>query len=220
MPSTQSNPTIERLLDSAQDVFAEKGFRDATIKEICKQANANIASVNYHFGSKEKLYTRAWRKAFEESLKKHPPDGGVSNDAPPEERLRGRIKSLIHRIADQESQEFRFAQKEMANPTPLGKEVMTECIEPLVEETMDLLRELLGPDATEKTVEYCKRSIVSQCFHIMHIHKKQRIFSEAETGAFIPEIQDVDHYAEHVYQFSIAGIREMNNNESTSSPPK
>ena len=45
--------TRGRLLDAAGAIFADKGFRDATTAEICRRAKANIAAVNYHFGSKD-----------------------------------------------------------------------------------------------------------------------------------------------------------------------
>ena len=53
----KTSETRERLLEAAGAVFAERGFRDATIREICERANAkNVAAVHYHFGEKEELY--------------------------------------------------------------------------------------------------------------------------------------------------------------------
>ncbi len=156
------------------------------------------------------MYSQAWKKAFEESLAKHPPNGGVPEDAPAEERLRGRIRSLIERIADPEHQDFLFAHKEMANPTPLCEEVMRECIQPLIDGTIDLLRELLGPDISDRTVEYCERSIVSQCLHLLHLKRKQQMFSDKEgDDVFFPTVEDIDAYADHVYRFSLAGVRSI-----------
>ena len=53
-----ANPaeTRRQLLEAAGAVFAEAGYRDATVREICRRAHANIAAINYHFGDKEKLY--------------------------------------------------------------------------------------------------------------------------------------------------------------------
>ena len=64
---------IERkaqLLESATKVFAEKGYRDTTVADICKAANSNTASVNYYFGSKEELYAEVWKSAFHSAMSK------------------------------------------------------------------------------------------------------------------------------------------------------
>ena len=60
--------TRTRLLGAAASVFARKGYGEATVAEICDEAEANISAVNYHFGSKEELYRSAWRHAFINSI--------------------------------------------------------------------------------------------------------------------------------------------------------
>jgi len=60
----------------AQEVFAEKGYREATVEDICSRAKSNIAAINYHFGSKEELYAQVWRRAFDEANEAYPPEGG------------------------------------------------------------------------------------------------------------------------------------------------
>jgi len=47
--------TKQRLLDAAEELFAVKGFSHTSMREITCQAEANLASVNYYFGSKENL---------------------------------------------------------------------------------------------------------------------------------------------------------------------
>ncbi len=51
----EEKKTCEKLMDCAEKIFAEKGYDKASIREITNAANVNLASVHYHFGSKEKL---------------------------------------------------------------------------------------------------------------------------------------------------------------------
>ena len=48
--------TKERLLREATRLFAERGFKKVTVRDICAAARANVAAVNYHFGGKPGLY--------------------------------------------------------------------------------------------------------------------------------------------------------------------
>lgn len=47
--------TKERILDAAERLFAGEGFHNTSLRAITGAAGANLASVNYHFGSKEAL---------------------------------------------------------------------------------------------------------------------------------------------------------------------
>jgi len=55
-PRPDGDATRALLLETAGHVFAERGFADGTSKEICERAGTPMASVNYHFGSREGLY--------------------------------------------------------------------------------------------------------------------------------------------------------------------
>jgi len=47
--------TKERILDSAEYLFASKGLKDTSVRDITKQADVHLAAVNYHFDSKDGL---------------------------------------------------------------------------------------------------------------------------------------------------------------------
>ncbi|MCM2679456.1 TetR/AcrR family transcriptional regulator [Echinimonas agarilytica] len=47
--------TKEKILDAAETLFAERGFSDTSLRLITAEADVNLASVNYHFGSKKAL---------------------------------------------------------------------------------------------------------------------------------------------------------------------
>jgi len=47
--------TVERILDAAEALFAERGFAETSLRTITSTAGVNLAAVNYHFGSKKEL---------------------------------------------------------------------------------------------------------------------------------------------------------------------
>ncbi len=47
--------TKTRILDGAEQMFAREGFHNTSLRALTDLAEANLASVNYHFGSKEAL---------------------------------------------------------------------------------------------------------------------------------------------------------------------
>ncbi len=201
--------TQRRLLESACRAFAAKGYRDATIAEICEQAGANIAAVNYHFGDKATLYVEAWRLAFQRSLEAYPADGGVAADAPAEARLRGRIGSLVERMSDPQTHEFDIVHKELANPTGLLVEVMRECIEPIRRGMRRIVRELLGEKASDQQVQLCQMSIIGQCFHPMMRERHRPLLAlEAKGAPGWPEF-GIETITDHIVRFSLKAIGEI-----------
>jgi AcrR family transcriptional regulator len=197
--------TQGRLLKAAAEVFAVKGYRDATIAEICARAQANTAAVNYHFGDKESLYREAWRQSLKEALRDHPPDGGVNENAPPKERLKGQIKALLNRFSDENNKEFMIVQREMASPTGLLEHVIHEEIQPMQARLNLVIRELLGPDVSDTQVQFCEISIFSQCVNPAVTNWGRG--ENADKGNKPTSLNDINDYIEHVITFSLGGIK-------------
>ena len=71
-PAVSADGTRIRLLKAAARVFAEHGYQDATVRQICERAGANIALVNYHFGDKLELYTEVLRFSLQPGRARSP----------------------------------------------------------------------------------------------------------------------------------------------------
>ena len=54
--------TRSRILDAAEQLFMAHGFEATTMRMITASAHANLAAVNYHFGSKESLIEEVFRR--------------------------------------------------------------------------------------------------------------------------------------------------------------
>ncbi|MHB8076288.1 TetR/AcrR family transcriptional regulator [Desulfosporosinus fructosivorans] len=60
MEETINNLTTkEKIIEAALEIIASEGFQKVTIRKIATMAGVNIAAVNYHFGSKEKVLNEA-----------------------------------------------------------------------------------------------------------------------------------------------------------------
>jgi len=54
--------TKEKILDSAETLFGEQGYGATSLRHIIAHAGVNLASVHYHFGSKEDLLDAVVRR--------------------------------------------------------------------------------------------------------------------------------------------------------------
>src|SRR5437016_3170156 len=62
--AVQPDDTRARLIEAAGAVFAEQGYRAATVRDICARAGANVAAINYHFRDKMGLYVEVVRTSI------------------------------------------------------------------------------------------------------------------------------------------------------------
>lgn len=65
MVHEQSLDTKNKIMDVALTLFAEKGVEGASVREIAKNADVNIAAINYHFASKQNLFLEVIKRGRE-----------------------------------------------------------------------------------------------------------------------------------------------------------
>jgi AcrR family transcriptional regulator len=65
MATTDVQDTKGRLLDAAEALFGDRGVAGVSVREITAAADANIAAVNYHFGSKDGLLEEVLNRRME-----------------------------------------------------------------------------------------------------------------------------------------------------------
>src|SRR2546422_1059492 len=203
LPSARSRDTRQRLLEAAGEVFAGRGFRDATIQEICRSADANIAAVHYHFGDKEQLYRAVIQYAEQRAAESYPAD--AAPDAPAEKRLRAHIESFLVRLFDEGHPAWlgKLMAREMSQPTPALDVIVQEKIRTTYRRVDAIARELLGPGASDDDVRACVLSVQGQCLFYHHCHPVlTRLFPGLTFGR-----EQVPALAEHITRFSLAGIR-------------
>jgi AcrR family transcriptional regulator len=206
-PDTLPDKTRQRLLEAAGEIFAEQGFRKATVRDICARAGANVASVKYHFGDKERLYSEILRYAHSCAIEKYPPHLGLPADAPPEKRLYTFVLSFLQRLLDEGRPAWhaKIMSREMAEPTVAMDMLVEEQVKPHFGFIRQVVVELLGPKAPEETVRLCAQSVVGQClFYHFGRPVAERLFPQRTFG-----LKDAPRIAEHITRLTLAGIREI-----------
>jgi AcrR family transcriptional regulator len=157
--------TRERLLMAAGQVFAEKGFQAATIREISQKAEANVAAINYHFGDKERLYIEAVKAAHlcrGDAFPLPEWEPGTS----PAVRLRHFIENLLERMLGEGDAEWHhlLLMREMMQPTEAVAALVRDTIRPHFEILLSILAEVMPAGTADAELRYIGLSIIGQCF--------------------------------------------------------
>jgi len=196
--------TKDRLLEAACGVFAEKGFRDATVAEICEAADANIAAVNYHFGDKESLYDAVWHHAFTRTAKAFPLDAALPPEPSMNDYLYSVASALLHRMFS-ETETGLFAKllyREMASPTLALDQIAEEVLQPQSEFLAQAIRGKLGDAIDEVQLRRCMHSIIGQCA----FYNFSRPLRERVLGCKTMSEEDIERTARHIAAFSLGGL--------------
>src|SRR5687768_4924825 len=111
--------TREALLEAGAEIFARRGFAATTVREICDQAGANVAAINYHFGDKAGLYAEVLAHALKCARQKYPPHLGTTKTSTAETRLRAFVESFLLRLFDDGRHAWhgKLMSREMVEPT-------------------------------------------------------------------------------------------------------
>jgi AcrR family transcriptional regulator len=199
--------TRQRLLEAAGEVFAEQGFRQATVRDICARAGANVAAVNYHFGDKEKLYSEVLRYAHGCAIDKYPPSLGLPSDAPAEKRMHAFVLSFLQRLLDEGRPAWhaKIMSREMAEPTGAMDSLVDQQIKPHFAYIRQVVIDLLGRKGDEEGIRLCCNSVIGQClFYHFGQPVTQRLFPKR-----VFSMKDAPEIARHITKLTLAGIREI-----------
>ena len=202
---TQSEQVREKLIQAAGPVFAEHGYQLATVREICAAAGANVASINYYFGDKQKLYIAAVHYARQQRATQFPLRDR-DEQASPIERLHNFITTLLHRMLDDGEAPWhvRLMVREVLQPTAACREMVDEYFRPQCEILQSIIQDLVATKLDKLNLARLSFSIIGQCFFY-------RVAGQVVdwVTADLPQSPhgSLDDLAEHITRFSLAAIQ-------------
>jgi len=203
-PNQDQNDTAkDRLLDAAEHLFCENGYKGTSVRKIASAADCNLASVNYYFGGKEKLYFEVWhrqlkrlREARLESMHKVMSTDGTQPTL--EEVLRSFAYSFLGPLIE-DYRLIKLMTHEMLD-THLPADMF---VEEVVKPTMKVMHQALLQTCSgldEKKIPLLVFSIVGQLVHFIRI---ETMFEQTESVIKL----DINEAVDHIVKFSAAGIR-------------
>ena len=120
--------TRDRVLQVAQALFAERGYRGTSLRDIAKRIGIKAPSLLHHFPSKQQLYLAVLDKMFE-SLE-DAANAIAWGHGSRQERMRQAVADAIDFIASH-SDFVRIMWKEMADESGVGRQVLKRRLPPL-----------------------------------------------------------------------------------------
>jgi AcrR family transcriptional regulator len=160
--------TRRKILNAAAEIFAEKGFRGTTVRQICQKANANLAAIKYHFGCKEDLYVETFRYLFGDPDMKEV--NQISLDIHTEEQWHERMlewaRLLLSRVSGKKPHDEWRSQLflwERANPSSVFPVILKEFFMPYRRKLDELLRLGLPENVSDDTLMIWNVATLAQC---------------------------------------------------------
>jgi len=160
--ATAGERARRQLLEAAGEIFAERGYGQATSKEICERAGMNSASVNYHFGGFEPLYSETLSHAHRQIIAIEKLREIAASDATPRQKLRSYIALVVQRLArPATSWEMRLISREMVSPSPARAAFFQAEILPKIAVLRGIIGDLLGVPADNPVVGRALLTVIS-----------------------------------------------------------
>ena len=199
--------TRDRILDEAEGLFAQKGYRAVTVREITRSAKCNVAGVNYYFGTKRDLYLEVFRsrwipralrirKTFVELMA-----GEKARDVATV--VRALAKSFLEGSMSEEERvrHHQLMARELAQPTEAFDLLVTRVMRPFLNELSHYLRPRNTGEAADESLMLSIWSIMAM---VIHFTFAKEAIIRLSGRKYDPEFRE--RLVDHIIRFALYGI--------------
>ncbi|WP_313171820.1 CerR family C-terminal domain-containing protein [Stenotrophomonas sp.] len=200
-PRTDGEATRARLLEAAGQLFSQQGFAETTSKAVALLAAADLASINYHFGSRNGLYQAVLLEAHRQLLDLDDLQRIAGNAMSAEQRLYELLAGLVQRAQQPEAWAPRVLARELLAPSSHLQVLMEEAVPPKMMEVAQILSEIAGIPANEPALLRCLLSVAAPCMMLI-------VVGRGVLGPLQAVVQGPSQpLLEHLHRFAIAGLQ-------------
>ena len=194
-----------KLLEISATIFAESGFRKATVREICSRAGTNIAAIHYHFGNKQALYQEALQFAYSRAKAEYPPVLSGHDEATVSQQLYVFLRSFLQRVfhGGKVSEQARLMMREMLEPTPALRMIVEKELFPMRMHLEGLLRQLSKDSLDEEEMRWTVMAVVGQVTIFHQIFPSlQLLWPEMHLT-----VEQLDRAAQFLTRYTLAALQ-------------
>lgn len=208
MPA-ESSATRDRILEAAEGLFGQYGFSRTSLRRIADKARVNLASANYHFGSKEDLYKqillRRLRPINEERVTLLAQAEQLAGDqaVPLRAILDTFIRPLLRRASDGDlggKPLLRLISRDHMDPQPFMGEAVAREFEPLIARYTHVLSQTLPGLPLPELFWRLQFTVGALLYAAAHQHDFERL-----SQGLYPE-EDLDGCIRRLVDFCAAGF--------------
>ena len=192
--------TRQRILEAAGRLFAENGFAETTSKSIATEAGVDLASINYHFGSRNGLYQKVLAEAHSSIIDIDKLHDILQRHTEPKTQLKSFIALLCDSAGHGKGWQAQTLAREILAPTSNLSILFSEELEPKIMLIKQLISKITNIPVASPEVSVCLINIMAPC--IVMILGGTSIPGPLHEASQLPQTEIINHF----YRFAIAGL--------------
>jgi AcrR family transcriptional regulator len=200
-PRSDGEATRSRILEAAGALFAVSGFAHTTAKAVAKRANVNMASINYHFQSRDGLYRAVLLEAHQRMLSLTELREVAGSELSAADKLKALIDQLIKQATDQQlGWHLDVLAREVLSPSPYYREMTQMALSPKLAVITQVLSEITRIPLNDPALLRCFLSAVIPCTMLM-LAARGAPGPMHDLRQMPPEV-----LTDHLHRFALAGL--------------
>ncbi|MFV0244750.1 MAG: TetR/AcrR family transcriptional regulator [Qingshengfaniella sp.] len=194
--------TRRRILDVAGERFAAAGFAETSSKEIAAAAEVDLASINYHFGTRSGLYQAVLAEAHRQLADREDLERIFNGDGPAQDKLRALIGFLLGG-GGQSHWPMIVLGRELLSPSSHFQALQEDEILPKIQIALPVLSDLSGIPQDDPHLLPGLISVMIPCVAIS-------LAARGSTPiALRLQESSMDEIADHLFHFALGGLEAL-----------
>lgn len=162
-PRDDGNATRENIIEIAGALFAKQGYLATSSKEITERAGTNIAAVNYHFGSREKLYVAVLAEVDRRLIGLDVLADLQASPLTAVEKLSRVIETIIDGMSDRTGWPITLWAREILSPSPLFAVMLRDGVIPKFDILAGIISDITGITDDSAAIVECIVASLAPC---------------------------------------------------------